>query len=573
MKKIGLALCFIICVGLVPLFCACSSKSKLVSVYSVDFYDSSISIAVGETTDLQYKVFPANATNKSVEFSSLDPSSAVVDKNGKVTLLKNQKTDIIIRTIDGGYTAKCTILPLVAPEEISLNTSMTEQKYIGGTSKNVLVLSVGQTKSLPVVVLPENSSKEKLAITCNNSNVEISREADWLIYGAKIGQSEVVVKYGDVSCTFSVFVEDKAASAELKLHNSSQNIISKENGIYVGESYLSLNNDKYLFSLNFKSKNLINSNQIKIQTLVSDESVFVAEPLDGFQQYCDNFEYTEESGSDKLEPFNFLKYIKIVPKADGVAKLYILTDCLDERGLPIRIEVELVISASVGEVEAKLASGHYCNESDDADQVVYVDEIFSFDVKKFANLHGEKYEILTKRKTYYRILSGAAYVQTVEETQDGNYFGNYFSCKAVSGKDKVSIGIYVEKEQNSGTYESIIVEFYVADRIASVYAEYDGEFLVQNSEVAIVSSINSNISYNDAVFKFGVVKEDGSCVNISDLCWDFEVISSNEYILNVDLANKQFVVNGSGRVEILIKINDGEQEFTKTITVHVLIDN
>ena len=77
MKKLGALLVIaILAFAIIPL--AACSKSKMISVYAVSFYENSVSVEVGGTVKLEYKVFPTNATHKEVEFKTSDPSSAVV---------------------------------------------------------------------------------------------------------------------------------------------------------------------------------------------------------------------------------------------------------------------------------------------------------------------------------------------------------------------------------------------------------------------------------------------------------------------------------------------------------------
>ena len=64
--------------------------------------------AGGATGTLVATVAPANATNKSVTWSSSAPAVATV-ANGVVTPLTAGTTTIIVATVDGGFTATCTV--------------------------------------------------------------------------------------------------------------------------------------------------------------------------------------------------------------------------------------------------------------------------------------------------------------------------------------------------------------------------------------------------------------------------------------------------------------------------------
>ncbi len=80
-----------------------------VSVTGVNLGRSSISMKTGETFRLTASVSPSGATDKSVKWSSTDSKVAKVDSSGNITALSAGTTRITVTTIDGGYTASCTV--------------------------------------------------------------------------------------------------------------------------------------------------------------------------------------------------------------------------------------------------------------------------------------------------------------------------------------------------------------------------------------------------------------------------------------------------------------------------------
>jgi uncharacterized protein YjdB len=88
--------------------------------------------SIGGTLQLTPTVLPVYASNKNVTWSSSLPGVASVDANGLVTALSVGNTVITVRTVDGGFTATCTVyvyvtLPLdpssdVIPEQPELPT-------------------------------------------------------------------------------------------------------------------------------------------------------------------------------------------------------------------------------------------------------------------------------------------------------------------------------------------------------------------------------------------------------------------------------------------------------------------
>ena len=78
--------------------------------------NSEINLLPGETTELEYKISPANAEEKGVIFHSTDPNIASIDSNGKITAINEGSCQLTVTTIDGGsldavkgFTAVCNV--------------------------------------------------------------------------------------------------------------------------------------------------------------------------------------------------------------------------------------------------------------------------------------------------------------------------------------------------------------------------------------------------------------------------------------------------------------------------------
>lgn len=81
-----------------------------VNVTGVTLDKNSAVLEVGENLQLQASVFPENATNKNLIWTSSNESYAVVDKNGLVTAGNNTgETVITVKTEDGNFVASCKI--------------------------------------------------------------------------------------------------------------------------------------------------------------------------------------------------------------------------------------------------------------------------------------------------------------------------------------------------------------------------------------------------------------------------------------------------------------------------------
>ncbi len=91
-------------------FTASCEVTVIQPVTGVRLEPSHLSLYVGCTpATLTATVLPAGASDKTVAWSSSDPSVADVDENGSVTAVGEGSAEITVTTRDGGFTASCTV--------------------------------------------------------------------------------------------------------------------------------------------------------------------------------------------------------------------------------------------------------------------------------------------------------------------------------------------------------------------------------------------------------------------------------------------------------------------------------
>lgn len=101
--------------------CYVSVQQDNIPVTGITLNKYSLSLYEGESENLIATVYPTNATDKTVTWSSEVTSVASVDQNGKVTAIKNGTTTIIARA--GGYEARCTLV--VEPPQGSVDLGLS----------------------------------------------------------------------------------------------------------------------------------------------------------------------------------------------------------------------------------------------------------------------------------------------------------------------------------------------------------------------------------------------------------------------------------------------------------------
>jgi len=83
--------------------------NKDVQVTGIKLNEVSLTLEVDDTKTLMVTVLPENATNPSVVFTSSNPVVATVTSNGLVTARSKGVTIIAATTVDGNFSAKCTV--------------------------------------------------------------------------------------------------------------------------------------------------------------------------------------------------------------------------------------------------------------------------------------------------------------------------------------------------------------------------------------------------------------------------------------------------------------------------------
>ena len=94
---------------------------ETVAVTGVTLDKTTLKLIEGDNSTLTATVAPANATDKSVTWTSSDNSVATVSNSGVVTAISEGSATIVVRTSNGGFTATCD----VTVEETSASGSVT----------------------------------------------------------------------------------------------------------------------------------------------------------------------------------------------------------------------------------------------------------------------------------------------------------------------------------------------------------------------------------------------------------------------------------------------------------------
>lgn len=130
-----------------------------IEVTSVTVTPANTELTIGSTAQLTATVAPANATVKTITWSSSNTAIATVDANGNVTLIAEGRAVITAR--NGNVRATCDVTVIVAPVPV-------EQIDITPRSAEIVE---GTGVQLTATVLPANADNKELTWASSDTSV------------------------------------------------------------------------------------------------------------------------------------------------------------------------------------------------------------------------------------------------------------------------------------------------------------------------------------------------------------------------------------------------------------------
>lgn len=121
---------------------ACQEQQEL-AVTGISVSPTEISLKVGETYTLECTVVPSDAANKDVEWSSGDETVATVNTDGLVTAVSEGSTNVTVTTLDGSFTANCSVSVTAGETDQDEESSVTDLSA-SATANCYLISGSGQ---------------------------------------------------------------------------------------------------------------------------------------------------------------------------------------------------------------------------------------------------------------------------------------------------------------------------------------------------------------------------------------------------------------------------------------------
>ena len=157
------------------------TKTKNVAVTKVEASKTKTTIKVGDKERLTAKALPSNATNKSIEWKSDNPTVASVNRTGIITAHKIGTAKI---TAISHNNKKATITVTVTNKAIAVNKI--------SLSPTAVTLKINEEKIINVILTPSNATNQTITWTTNDSSVATVNNGK--ITAKKVGTTTITAR-------------------------------------------------------------------------------------------------------------------------------------------------------------------------------------------------------------------------------------------------------------------------------------------------------------------------------------------------------------------------------------------
>ncbi len=188
-------------------------KPGAVPVTDLYFNVKNINLIVGEDKQIKANVYPANATNQKVTYSSSDKAVATVDANGNVKATGAGKATITATSEEGAYKATCTVKVIDSDVKITLDKKQLDM-IVGKRNSNGMLIN---PRTIPVKAeISGNVENKQIKWTSDNYKVGSVDNSTSEAFAKGAGQATVTAALADypgIKATLVInAVEDKNAN-------------------------------------------------------------------------------------------------------------------------------------------------------------------------------------------------------------------------------------------------------------------------------------------------------------------------------------------------------------------------
>ncbi len=183
-------------------FCAVTVVEKPVHVTAVNLNKGSSALLQNVTEQMTAVIYPSDATNQNLIWSSDNPQIVSVDSSGLVSSSDNTGTTTVrVRSVDGGFTASCLFTVSATPVDvagISLNKTST-------------TVAAGKFETLFALITPSNATNQNITWSSSNDSIASVDTVSGTVTGVAVGGPVVITAETSNGKTASVNVSVAAS--------------------------------------------------------------------------------------------------------------------------------------------------------------------------------------------------------------------------------------------------------------------------------------------------------------------------------------------------------------------------
>lgn len=182
-----------------------ATSTETVDVTGVTLTPKTLTLEEGKTSTLTATVAPSNASDKTVSWTSSEPTIATVDQNGKVTAVKAGQTNITVTTNNGNKTDTCAVT-------VTTKTVDVQSITLDNTA---LTLEVDEIGTLTATVTPNDATNK--TVTWESDTTEVATvDNSGKVTAIKEGSATITASVGEksASCTVTVIAKKNHITSE-----------------------------------------------------------------------------------------------------------------------------------------------------------------------------------------------------------------------------------------------------------------------------------------------------------------------------------------------------------------------
>lgn len=215
----------------------------------IDLNKTNLNLKEGDSYQFTADIYPSDASNKLLEWTSSNTDIVTVDENGKVKAISKGEALITVKSTDGSdVSAQCLITVIRPVTDIQLDVTDLE-------------LDLNETKAVTVTLIPSDASSTLLNWSSSDSKVATVQDGiitavgygNAVIYVSTIEDSNIIKK-------INVSVNSQSAINTISSDSDNINVYASNGIIYIDKSQDSI---AYVYSLQGKLINATTDSIIK----------------------------------------------------------------------------------------------------------------------------------------------------------------------------------------------------------------------------------------------------------------------------------------------------------------------